>query len=114
MSVRVYNRQYGLFSNQVMAPNGNIYITQSSRANLSWNENYDTNTVPQSAIFLHKLVHVYQNRTLGWSVWKIARPVKLEHDRGCGELKGLESFIHAGCHNSILLPCGSTNHPKRP
>ena len=68
--VKIFRKEYGPakfagFQNQVIAPNGNIYIPDgnwSFRANLPWSEDYMLEDDWALMTFLHESFHVYQKR----------------------------------------------------
>jgi hypothetical protein len=72
-SVEVFRRgETGL---KVSTSRGRIYIPNNNTAGLPWSEDYsELNSAVSSfdrAIFIHELVHVYQQKTLGWDIAKL-------------------------------------------
>ena len=60
----------GILGLKVGVNNGSIYIPDNNTAGLPWSEDYSQPS-PQinsldTAVFVHELVHVYQQRTLNW------------------------------------------------
>ena len=60
----------GILGLKVGVNNGNIYIPNNNTAGLPWSEDYSQLSPLISsfdtAVFVHELVHVYQQRTLSW------------------------------------------------
>ena len=60
----------GILGLKVGVNNGNIYIPDNNTAGLPWSEDYSQLSPLISsfdtAVFVHELVHVYQQRTLNW------------------------------------------------
>jgi hypothetical protein len=74
--VRVYHRSYKIFfRKRVIAPNGNIYIGNAQETfGTPWSEDYSLEpNVFHFSTLIHELMHVYQYRTLGWSVPTMAK-----------------------------------------
>ncbi len=72
-AVKVYRN--GLNNIKVSVYSGDIYIPNNNTAGLAWSEDYSiqsiTTTIGDQALFVHELMHVYQQRTLGWSRSKV-------------------------------------------
>ena len=72
-NVMVYRN--GLNKLKVSVYSGDIYIPNNNTAGLAWSEDYSiqsiTTTIGDQALFVHELMHVYQQRTLGWSRAKV-------------------------------------------
>jgi hypothetical protein len=67
-SVEVFRR--GINGIKVGVSRGNIYIPNNNTINFPWSEDYSilsaTVSSLEQAVFVHELVHVYQQRALGW------------------------------------------------
>jgi hypothetical protein len=72
-AVLVFRR--GQFRLKVSASQGDIYIPNNNTAGLPWSEDYSQPSPDISsydrAKFIHELVHVYQQKTLGWSTQRV-------------------------------------------
>ena len=67
-SVEVFRR--GINGIKVGVSRGNIYIPNNNAINFPWSEDYSILSASisslEQAVFVHELVHVYQQRALGW------------------------------------------------
>lgn len=79
---RLYNKGYklvsfltlGVMSDQVIAPNGNVYIPTPNNAwgtGFPWSADYTLETYMVEAQFLHELFHVYQHNSKGLNALKM-------------------------------------------
>lgn len=72
--VDVFNKGFMGLEKEIIAPNGNIYIGTKNVVGLPWSEDYSLSSVDDQSVFLHEMVHVYQNRTLGCSMLTCMAP----------------------------------------
>jgi hypothetical protein len=65
--VRVYNKGYSILhlDNELMAPNGHIYVGLHNNVMLPWSEDYSAGSSEDLGKLVHELTHVFQMRTRG-------------------------------------------------
>ena len=91
----------GQFRLKVFASQGDIYIPNNNTAGLPWSEDYSQPSPDISSYdrekFIHELVHVYQQKTLGWSTQRVGAENILAGNDYC--YLPLESGKHYSAYN---------------
>lgn len=67
--VRVHNGGLAGADSEVVAPNGDVYVGTNNTSGMVWSEDYTLADKHSRSQFLHEMVHIFQNRNLGCSMF---------------------------------------------